>query len=61
MKRPVIAMIFASILALYLTVLNVKHPLIGMDVVAKSGAVVVNDLYEFGWAKNMGFIFMIKF
>ncbi|MCZ0756242.1 sensor histidine kinase [Anoxybacillus sp. J5B_2022] len=54
MNRTVIAMIFASILALYLTVLNVKHPLIGMDVVAKSGAVVVNDLYEFGWAKKHG-------
>ncbi|CUA78769.1 ATP-binding protein [Anoxybacillus suryakundensis] len=54
MNRTVIAMIFASILALYLTVLNVKHPLIGMDVVEKNGAVVVNDLYEFGWAKKHG-------
>ncbi|MGJ7035748.1 sensor histidine kinase [Anoxybacillus eryuanensis] len=55
MKRPVIAMIVASILALYLTVLNVKHPLIGMDVVEnKNGDMIVNDLYEFGWAKKHG-------
>jgi two-component system, NarL family, sensor histidine kinase ComP len=53
MNRMIIAMVVASILALYLTVLNVKHPLIGMDVVEnKNGDVIVNDIYEFGWAKK---------
>jgi two-component system, NarL family, sensor histidine kinase ComP len=53
MNRTVIAMIVASIVALYLTILNVKHPLIGMNVVEnKNGDVIVNDIYEFGWAKK---------
>ncbi|WP_461200137.1 sensor histidine kinase [Anoxybacillus sp. TBDG-1] len=55
MNRPVIAMVIASIAALYLTILNVKHPLVGMDVVEnKNGNMIVNDLYEFGWAKTHG-------
>ncbi|ANB62224.1 histidine kinase [Anoxybacteroides amylolyticum] len=55
MNRTVIAMIVASILALYLTILNVKHPLIGIGVVEnKNGDIIVNDLYEFGWAKKHG-------
>jgi two-component system, NarL family, sensor histidine kinase ComP len=53
MNRMIIAMVVASILALYLTVLNVKHPLIGIDVVEnKNGDIIVNDIYEFGWAKK---------
>lgn len=54
MNRTVIAIIAALIVALYLTILNVWHPLIGMGVVEKNGDVVVNDLYEFGWAKKHG-------
>ncbi|MEW5323815.1 polyprenyl synthetase family protein, partial [Geobacillus thermoleovorans] len=35
--------------------LNVRHPLIGMDVVEnKNGDIIVNDIYEFGWAKKHG-------
>lgn len=55
MSRTVIAMIVALIVALYLTILNVRHPLIGMDVVEnKNGDIIVNDIYEFGWAKKHG-------
>ncbi|WP_041468167.1 ATP-binding protein [Geobacillus sp. C56-T3] len=55
MNRAVIAMIVALIAALYLTILNVRHPLIGMDVVEnKNGDIIVNDIYEFGWAKKHG-------
>lgn len=55
MNRTVIAMIVALIVALYLTILNVRHPLIGMDVVEnKNGDIIVNDIYEFGWAKKHG-------
>jgi len=53
MSRMVIVMIVASILAIYLTILNVKYPLIGIDVVEnKNGDVIVNDIYEFGWAEK---------
>jgi two-component system sensor histidine kinase ComP len=52
MNRTIIVMIAASILALYLTILNFKHPLIGIDVVENhDGHIVVSDIYEFGWAK----------
>ncbi|WP_061580004.1 ATP-binding protein [Saccharococcus caldoxylosilyticus] len=35
------------------TILNVKYPLIGIDVVEnKNGDVIVNDIYEFGWAEK---------
>jgi two-component system sensor histidine kinase ComP len=55
MNRTVIAMIVALIVALYLTILNVRHPLIGMDVIEnKNGDIIVNDIYEFGWAKKHG-------
>ncbi|GLH65460.1 ATP-binding protein [Parageobacillus sp. G301] len=53
MSRMVIVMIVASILAIYLTILNVKYPLIGIDVVEnKNGDIIVNDIYEFGWAEK---------
>lgn len=55
MNRMIIAMIVALIVALYLTILNVRHPLIGMDVIEnKNGDIIVNDIYEFGWAKKHG-------
>lgn len=54
MNRTVIVIIASLIAALYLTILNVWHPLIGIGVVEKNGDVVVNDLYEFGWAKKHG-------
>ncbi|NNV07439.1 ATP-binding protein [Geobacillus sp. C56-T2] len=55
MSRMVMVMIVALMVALYLTILNVRHPLIGMEVVENNnGDVIVNDIYEFGWAKKHG-------
>ncbi|MGZ0084349.1 ATP-binding protein [Caldibacillus thermoamylovorans] len=55
MSRMVMVMIVALMVALYLTILNVRHPLIGMEVVENNnGDVIVNDIYEFGWAKQHG-------
>jgi two-component system, NarL family, sensor histidine kinase ComP len=53
MNRTIIVMIAASIVALYLTILNFKHPLIGIDVVENNdGNIIVNNIYAFGWARN---------
>lgn len=53
MRRTITVISVAAIVALYLTIFNVKHPLIGMDVEKnKNGDIVVSDIYEFGWAKK---------
>lgn len=55
MRRTITVISVAAIVALYLTIFNVKHPLIGMDVEKnKNGDIVVSDIYEFGWAKKNG-------
>ncbi|ACJ32930.1 ATP-binding protein [Anoxybacillus flavithermus] len=55
MNREVIVIIGAFVVAVYLTVLNVTYPLIGIDVVEKkNGDVVVSGVYEFGWAEQHG-------
>lgn len=46
------AFIVASVLVLYLTILNLQYPLIGINVVEKNGETFVKEIYEFGWAKN---------
>lgn len=51
-RTTIIAFIVASVLVLYLTILNLQYPLIGINVVEKNGETFVKEIYEFGWAKN---------
>jgi len=46
-------MTIASILALYLAILNFKYPLIGIDIEKEpNGHISVSRIYEFGWANG---------
>lgn len=61
MNQTIILMMATSIVASYMTILSFKYPVIGIDLEKNNdGTVVVNNIYEFGWAKQHNIPSMIE-